>query len=265
MISLTRSYPAGVDAAALQTLHDDIVAQLGANGWSIPGGGYYNLTPVNSTYAGYDAPIFDFSSNLSISSDDWDYNGAPALPITNPCHVDIAFDAAEAWMWIALIDETANTVSIRAFIGLNRHPSDMYPGNQTLRRFGTFYTIPGTTDAATVTDGIARVQIAGGTFDDGTQFGKAHFHTFSPLTSSKRPAGSPLPRMIAPLFIDPVAVDAANAGKRLAAAMPGEINCVMRATDGYAMGEEAVPNWHVYGDAATGFFALKRNTTLTAF
>lgn len=271
MFCATRSYPTGLTSADLATLNNDIRTSLGAEGFTFDGSNFILNGRKNNHGTFYN---WNLDASLSMTANDWSYvggfAGAPKgnnptmLPITSACDAIVAGDSREGWFWVLLIDSSAQSIlSLTAAVNLIPHAVD--EDTNALERYGVLFWLPGKP---------ARMTIPGGMRDDGGgMIGELICGTWSPLSGGRRhPANPPyipastLPRMIAPLFpnIHDQPAEFNYPYRVISACVPGEIDCVMRATDGYAMGERAAVNWYVYGDAASGYYALRRPEQATA-
>lgn len=274
MFCAARSYPNGLSQSDLAPLNLDIRTLLVTEGF-IEQGGFIENGRVSSSGTRHNWDINSY--DMSMTADDWTYLGGFAaapygvgmgtLPVTSACEVVVAGSIHEGWFWVLIQDVVSPAMlSLTAAISLRPHAVD--EDDNLIARFGVFSWTHGTP---------ARVALPGVVLTDGSRLGELICGTWSPLTGSLRhpanlqggvPASS-LPRMIAPLFPDtgvqPPELNSNASLRSITACVPGELDCVMRATNGYAIGEQAAPNWFVYGDPASGWHALRRPATITTF
>lgn len=175
-----------------------------------------------------------------------------------PADFRFAVDVRSGAWWVAVSNASGALQFLEAGAVSRRHPADttqglaarfalLHPSGSPMRCFPPYV-----------------IDRAGVTY----QGYDAQIGWYTPIGASRNTAirrheGSPLPRMIAPIY---PAADASNlgGGKNASAAVMGEFDIIMAATDGYAWAEEAAPGWRVFGDETVGWYALRSPATFEA-
>jgi len=209
-----------------------------------------------------DTPCWGFSGSAATAVSAFAYTGrndgsvvektetfAIMMPTTVVTNVYAAADTRLGWWWMAALNEEAGFVlTLAAGVSSRRYPADTHTG--LVARYGIVNLCYGPPWPCMAVPYAANASTA----ERGTN---AKLTVFSPLgyRSAKRPAGSTLPRMVAPIY--PATGHSYDDYTVHAPAVMGELDAMMLATDGYAWAEVAQPGWRVFGDTTTGYFALR--------
>jgi hypothetical protein len=269
MFGLSKTYADGTfDADAIAAFIDVFKLRLSDAGvmWQWDDADEYRWGPAGAVSGAQvdDTPFWrisgtDYQPYAYIGTPDYvvdeqTNHNAFVSPQTEGVELYAAASFRAGWWWIAARTTTSHAL-VTLIVGATsrRYSADQVEG--LVARFGLI----------NAPDGLHFQVPYAVRQDNGVRIGDAYLSLYSPLglRRADRHDGSPLPRMIAPLF--PASGFSIEDKSTYTAVCMGELDAVMMATDGYAWAEEAAPGWRVFGHADFAFLALRSPADFESF